>query len=229
MHPELCHKPSQLPTVSGRLATPKQEVPLIVENLAPSTKMLVIKDHILKAPPSDKLVIASHQVEFLKFMNHFLGKLGIGSVIYHGKMSPKQKDEVVQRFKSQPEIRCMLLSITAGGQGLNLTGANHMIICDPAWSPATEKHCMGRINRIGQKKAVYGIRLVATNTVEEILVKEYQFEKQRITDGVMSGATQSTTERQELDPGRMRSLLGIKSRKRSRRKPRCGKDRGSGY
>ena len=61
----------------------------------------------------------------------------------------------------------LLLSTKAGGVGLNLTGANRMVLLEPDWNPATDTQAMGRIWREGQNKSVYIYRMVATGTIEE--------------------------------------------------------------
>jgi SNF2 family DNA or RNA helicase len=73
----------------------------------------------------------------------------------------------VVRFQEDPDCRLFLVSLKAGGQGLNLTAADYIYILDPWWNPAVEAQAVDRAHRIGQTRRVFAYRLIAKGTVEE--------------------------------------------------------------
>ena len=86
----------------------------------------------------------------------------------------------------------MLLSLKAGGTGLNLTAADHVFILDPWWNPAVEDQAADRAHRIGQDRPVMVYRLVAENTVEE-RVQALQKHKRELADAALAGAAGALT------------------------------------
>jgi superfamily II DNA or RNA helicase len=84
-----------------------------------------------------------------------------------GSMAPKARQAEVDRFQQGPEIPLFLLSLKAGGTGLNLTGADTVVHYDPWWNPAVEAQATDRAHRIGQKRTVTSYKLIASGTVEE--------------------------------------------------------------
>jgi len=85
-----------------------------------------------------------------------------------GKTTDRQAR--VARFQEDPECRLFLVSLKAGGQGLNLTAADYIYILDPWWNPAVEAQAVDRAHRIGQTRRVFAYRLIARDTVEEKIV-----------------------------------------------------------
>jgi SNF2 family DNA or RNA helicase len=85
----------------------------------------------------------------------------------HGQLSIKQRDQMVHDFQNVPHVRTMIVSLKAGGTGLNLTAANHVIHYDLWWNPAVEAQATDRAYRIGQKKNVMVYRFLTSNTFEE--------------------------------------------------------------
>ena len=81
--------------------------------------------------------------------------------------STRDRGEVVTRFQADDGPPVMLVSLKAGGSGLNLTAADHVFLCDPWWNPAVEAQAADRTHRIGQTRPVFVYRLVAADTVEE--------------------------------------------------------------
>ncbi len=95
-----------------------------------------------------------------------------------------KRDEVIERFK-RGEADVFLISLKAGGVGLNLTEADTVIHYDPWWNPAVEKQATDRVHRIGQNKAVFVYKLITENTLEEKIL-DMQARKQALADGVYS-------------------------------------------
>ncbi|HEY0709936.1 MAG TPA: DEAD/DEAH box helicase, partial [Polyangia bacterium] len=99
----------------------------------------------------------------------------------------RDRGEVVNRFQSNDGPPVMLVSLKAGGVGLNLTAADHVFLCDPWWNPAAEAQAADRAHRIGQDKPVFVYRLVANDTVEERIVA-LQEKKRALFDTAMGDA-----------------------------------------
>ena len=85
--------------------------------------------------------------------------------ILDGRTTDRQARVV--RFQEDPDCRLFLVSLKAGGQGLNLTAADYIYILDPWWNPAVEAQAVDRAHRIGQTRRVFAYRLIARDTVEE--------------------------------------------------------------
>jgi len=103
-----------------------------------------------------------------------------------GQTPPDQRDTLVQRFQAGGGGDVFLISLKAGGTGLNLTAATYVIHLDPWWNPAVEDQASDRAHRIGQEKPVTVIRLVAQGTVEEQIVSMHQ-DKRALVAGVLEG------------------------------------------
>lgn len=91
----------------------------------------------------------------------------------------------VERFQNDPESKLFLISLKAGGLGLNLTAAEYVFLLDPWWNPAVEAQAIDRTHRIGQTRSVFAYRLIAKDTVEE-KVLELQETKREIADAIIS-------------------------------------------
>jgi SNF2 family DNA or RNA helicase len=94
--------------------------------------------------------------------------------------STKDRQERVRQFNTDRSIPLFLISLKAGGSGLNLTGADMVIHFDPWWNPAVEDQATDRAHRIGQKNTVYSIKLITRNTVEEKVLRMQQKKKEVI-------------------------------------------------
>jgi SNF2 family DNA or RNA helicase len=95
---------------------------------------------------------------------------------------------VVQRFQEDPAFPVFLISLKAGGVGLNLTAAEYVFLLDPWWNPAVEMQAVDRTHRIGQLKPVFAYRLVARGTVEERIL-ELQSRKRELADAILEAGS----------------------------------------
>jgi SNF2 family DNA or RNA helicase len=112
-----------------------------------------------------KVLIFSSFVKQMKIYRDYFDKQGLRySYLDGGTMNRK---EVVNEFKSNEEIQVFLISIKAGGVGLNLTEADYVFILDPWWNPAVEMQAVDRTHRIGQSKNVFIYKFITKDTVEE--------------------------------------------------------------
>ncbi|MEZ4376206.1 MAG: SNF2-related protein [Polyangiaceae bacterium] len=122
-----------------------------------------------------KVLIFSQFVSMLKLMKKALDEDKITYEYLDG--STTDRPERIDRFQSDPTVTCFLISLKAGGSGLNLTAADTVIHFDPWWNPAVEDQASDRAHRIGQKKVVSVYRLVAAGTIEEKILQLKQKKK----------------------------------------------------
>ena len=99
----------------------------------------------------------------------------------------RDRAKIVENFQSPGGPPVLLLSLKAGGTGLNLTAADHVFIMDPWWNPAAEDQAADRAHRIGQERPVMVHRLIASDTVEEKILA-LQEQKRGLADQALSGA-----------------------------------------
>ena len=141
-----------------------------------------------------RALVFSQFVELLTLWRRDLDADGIGYEYLDG--STRKRDEVVVRFQ-QGRAPLFLISLKAGGAGLNLTAADTVILCDPWWNPAVEDQATDRAYRIGQDKPVTVVRLVAQGTIEEKILslkaKKRELSRAVISDdaGALSGLTEA--------------------------------------
>ena len=110
----------------------------------------------------------------------------------------------VERFQNDPKCAVFLISLKAGGVGLNLTAADYVFLLDPWWNPAAESQAIDRAHRYGQKRVVHAFRMVCRGTVEE-RVLELQAQKRALCDAVFGGERSLL---QGLSRGDLELLLG---------------------
>lgn len=155
----------------------------------PSAKFDLLKDTIDEILEEDhKILIFSQFVDSLKIIESHLKKMKIKYSYLDGSVSSlKRKDEIV-RFQNEEDTKIFLLSLKAGGVGINLTSADYVILFDPWWNPATEAQAIDRAHRIGQSKKVIAYKMITKNTVEEKIV-ELQNRKQALVENLITADT----------------------------------------
>ncbi len=130
-----------------------------------------------------RILLFSQFVSMLDIIKDWLVTKGIKYEYLSGKTKDRQK--VVENFNSDPTIPIFLISLKAGGTGLNLTGADYVIHYDPWWNPAVEDQATDRAYRIGQTKKVNVYRLITKGTVEE-KIQKLKSKKRSLVDSVIS-------------------------------------------
>ncbi|XP_063283255.1 DNA repair and recombination protein RAD54-like [Pelobates fuscus] len=145
-----------------------------------SGKMLVL-DYILavtRSTSSDKVVLVSNYTQTLDLFEKLCRSRRYLYVRLDGTMSIKKRAKIVERFNnpSSPEF-VFMLSSKAGGCGLNLIGANRLVMFDPDWNPANDEQAMARVWRDGQKKTCFIYRLLSTGTIEEKIFQRQTHKK----------------------------------------------------
>ncbi|XP_015676304.1 transcription termination factor 2 [Protobothrops mucrosquamatus] len=155
---------------------------------------------------SQKCVVVSQWTSMLKIVAIHLDKLGLKHAVVDGSVNPKQRMDIVEEFNNNPKgTKVLLISLLAGGVGLNLVGGNHLFLLDMHWNPALEDQACDRIYRMGQQKDVKIHRFVCEGTVEE-KISELQTKKKELAQKVLSGKGESFT---KLTLADLRLLFGI--------------------
>uniref|UniRef100_A0A671VIQ9 Helicase like transcription factor n=1 Tax=Sparus aurata TaxID=8175 RepID=A0A671VIQ9_SPAAU len=167
-----------------------------------SSKVQALMGNLLRLRCEDssiKCLVVSQFTRFLTILENPLREHGFTFVRLDGTMSQKKRTRVIQEFQStaadSPAI--MLLSLKAGGVGLNLTAASHVFLMDPAWNPATEEQCIDRCHRLGQKRKVVVTKFIVKDSVEEKMV-EIQRGKQDLVEKAF-GSTNSDRKTSRID------------------------------
>lgn len=150
-------------------------------------KVVEMVDDLLERYPDDKMIIVSQWTSILSLVARFLSRNEIEYCEIKGDVQLFRRNELVEEFNSAhtDNLRVMLLSLTAGGVGLNLVGANRMFLLDIHWNPALEQQCSDRIYRVGQRKPVTIYRFLAEATIEE-RIREIQEKKMDVAKRVCS-------------------------------------------
>ena len=152
----------------------------------PSAKMEVFKELLSEAVEGEhRILVFSQFTSMLKILRTDLDKQGVKYCYLDGKT--KHRVALVKQFNSDKSIPVFLISLRAGGTGLNLTGADMVLHFDPWWNPAVEDQATDRAYRIGQKKTVYSIKLITKDTIEEKVLALQQKKKALINATIESG------------------------------------------
>jgi SNF2 family DNA or RNA helicase len=123
-----------------------------------------------------KALVFSQFVDHLAILRNRLDEMGISYQYLDGSTPPAEREARVRKFQIG-EGDCFLISLKAGGTGLNLTAADYVIHMDPWWNPAVEEQASDRTHRIGQERPVTVYRIVAKDTVEEKIVSLHAWKK----------------------------------------------------
>lgn len=129
------------------------------------TKIVTLMEQLRGITKSHKVLVFSQFVSMLKMIEKELQNENIGYNLLTGSTS--NRGEVVRQFQEEANKRVFLISLKAGGTGLNLTAADYVFLIDPWWNPAVENQAIDRVYRIGQEKHVIAARLICPDTVEE--------------------------------------------------------------
>ena len=129
-----------------------------------------------------KALVFSQFTSFLAIIQKRLEARGIRTCMLDG--STRNRKDVVAQFQNDPEIPVFLISLKAGGVGLNLTSAEYVFLTDPWWNPAVEAQAIDRAHRIGQTRPVFAYRMICEGTVEQRIL-ELQDEKRRLANAVI--------------------------------------------
>lgn len=146
-----------------------------LELLLEQLKSIVAEDH--------KVLVFSQFTTLLEIVRERLDSLDITYEYLDGRTRDRQQR--VERFQTDPDCRVFLISLKAGGVGLNLTAAEYVILLDPWWNPAVEAQAIDRAHRIGQTRTVFAYRLISKGTVEEKIL-QLQSLKKDLADSIIT-------------------------------------------
>ena len=138
----------------------------------------------------NRVLVFSQFTSYLKLAKEAIQKAGVNEIFYlDGSIPIKERQGMVDAFQSG-KGQAFLISLKAGGLGLNLTGANYVIHLDPWWNPAIEQQATDRAYRIGQNQKVTVYHLIAEHTIEEKILRLHQT-KQSLADSLLEGTNMS--------------------------------------
>ena len=170
-----------------------------------SGKLEQVKDLIEAAKQNNRRVLLFSQfTSMLSIIEEELAELGLETFYLRGSTPPKERIEMVDAFNAG-EKDVFLISLKAGGTGLNLTGADTVILYDLWWNPAVEEQAAGRAHRIGQKEVVEVWRMIAEGTIEERM-NSLQQEKRELFQKVIQG---NETQLQQMTEDDIRLILSV--------------------
>uniref|UniRef100_A0A8C1LZD9 Transcription termination factor 2 n=1 Tax=Cyprinus carpio TaxID=7962 RepID=A0A8C1LZD9_CYPCA len=151
-------------------------------------------------------VIVSQWTSMLRIVAVHLEKMGLKFAVIDGTVNPKRRMDLVEEFNTNPKgPQVMLVSLCAGGVGINLIGGNHLFLIDMHWNPALEDQACDRIYRVGQSRDVTIHRFVCEGTVED-KISSLQEKKKELAQKVLSGTGSSFT---KLSLADLRVIFGV--------------------
>ncbi|NXG79623.1 HLTF factor, partial [Baryphthengus martii] len=160
--------------------------------------------------PTAKCLVVSQFTTFLSLIEHPLKESGFAFTRLDGSMVQKKRVEAIQCFQSSqagsPTV--MLLSLKAGGVGLNLTAASQVFLMDPAWNPAAEDQCFDRCHRLGQKHNIVITKFIVKDSVEENMLK-IQNKKRELAAGAFATKKPSASEVKQTKINEIKSLIDL--------------------
>lgn len=118
-----------------------------------------------------KALVFSQFLGMLALIKGKLDELGVKYEYFDGSTSAPDREKAIQSFQNDNEVRVFLISLKAGGVGLNLTAADYVYIVDPWWNPAVEQQAIDRTHRIGQTKNIFAYRMICKDTIEDKIMQ----------------------------------------------------------
>jgi len=200
------------PAVRMKVAGVGKIAPMFLPE-ATGSKLEELKSRLLEIRrKKEKTVIVSQWVSMLNVVALHLKKLKMTFFEIKGETTPKRRSEIVDDFNScsssssSPSV--LLLSLRAGGVGLNLVGANHLFLLDMHWNPALEAQAVDRIYRVGQNKPVFIHKFICKDTVEE-RIKELQERKLQLASNILEGGEGKVAANAKLSLDELKLLFGL--------------------
>jgi superfamily II DNA or RNA helicase len=155
----------------------------------------------------ERILVFTHFAEWGKRLaDHLTATTGVPVACYHGGLARGARDRLVEEFQQGEGAGALVLSLKAGGTGLNLTAASHVVLYDRWWNPAVEDQARDRAWRIGQTRTVVSHRLVCPGTVDE-RVEEVVAGKRHVADLVLPKSSSLA----DLDAEQLRTALGLRT------------------
>lgn len=170
----------------------------IEKNWVESSKVSVLLSELENLRSSgSKSIIFSQWTAFLDLLQIPLSRSKFAFVRLDGTLNQQQREKVLKQFSEDSNILVLLMSLKAGGVGINLTAASNAFVMDPWWNPAVEEQAVMRIHRIGQTNSVNIRRFIVKGTVEERM-EAVQARKQRMISGALTDQEVRSARLEEL-------------------------------
>lgn len=166
---------------------------IIVKNYKGKNSKLEILTNIIKEESDRKILVFSQFTKVLQIIEKRLEEENISYSYLDGKTDARDRLKLVEKFNNSNTKRVFLISLKAGGTGLNLTSASIVVHFDPWFNPASENQASDRAHRIGQKNVVDVIKLISKNTVEEKVIAMQDYKKDLIEDIINSNLKNSSS------------------------------------
>ncbi|HEY9046421.1 MAG TPA: DEAD/DEAH box helicase [Ohtaekwangia sp.] len=166
---QICDHPSMIEPLPG------QEIP------KSSVKIEELIREVQENAGNHKLLVFSQFTEMLQLIKQEFEEEGISFCYLDGSTSLPKRKEQVTKFTEDESVKAFLISLKAGGVGLNLTVADYVYLVDPWWNPAAEQQAIDRAHRIGQKRKVFAYKMICKDTVEEKIL-QMQEKKKMLAD-----------------------------------------------
>ncbi len=194
---QICNHPAQFLAQSGGRLTGRSEKLDLLEELLGTV-----------VAEGGAALVFTQYVAMARLVERRLGDLGVPHLFLHGGTPVARRESMVASFQAG-EVPVLLLSLRAGGTGLNLTRADHVVHLDRWWNPAVEDQATDRAHRIGRTRPVQVHRLVVEGTVEE-RIAELLARKRSLADAVLGRAEEELTGLTELSDAELRDLVGLR-------------------
>ncbi|HEY0415174.1 MAG TPA: DEAD/DEAH box helicase [Gaiellaceae bacterium] len=190
---QVCNHPEMVLHEGGPLAGRSGKLERLVELLK-------------QVPADDKALVFTQYTSFVGLVDHLSERLGRRVEFFHGSLNAAQREELLTAFASPEGPAVLVVSLRAGGRGLNLPAANHVFHFDRWWNPAVEQQATDRAHRLGQEKPVWVHSLITTGTLEEridLLLES----KRELVEKVMAGTSDDWLG--DLDLGAIRAAVAL--------------------
>ena len=157
-------------------------------------------------PAGDKALVFTQYPGFDRLVGHLEQRLERSVGFFHGRLNARQREDVLTSFAAEDGPPVLVISIRAGGRGLNLPAANHVFHFDRWWNPAVEQQATDRAHRLGQRKHVYVHSLICTGTLEERIDQMLE-SKRELAEKVIAGRSEDWLG--DLDLGAIRAAVEL--------------------
>ncbi len=157
-------------------------------------------------PANDKALVFTQYPSFDRLVPYLAERLDRRVGFFHGRLNARQRDELLTAFAGDDGPSLLVISIRAGGRGLNLPAANHVFHFDRWWNPAVEQQATDRVHRLGQRKPVFVHSLICLGTLEE-RIDQLLDSKRELVEKVMAGRSEDWLG--DLDLGAIRAAVAL--------------------
>ena len=173
---------------------------------ARSGKLERLVELLADVPRTDKALVFTQYPSFDRLVPYLSDRLDREVGFFHGRLNARQREELLAAFASEDGPSVLVISIRAGGRGLNLPAANHVFHFDRWWNPAVEQQATDRVHRVGQRKPVFVHSLICLGTLEE-RIDELLDSKRELAQKVLAGRADDWLG--DLDLGAIRAAVAL--------------------